>query len=328
MRRCKRCVLPESFPGVRLDEEGVCQYCRRFDAQRYRRRREQVRRRFEALAAEMADRPGFHAIVAWSGGKDSTYTLWLMKEKYHLRPLAFTFDNGFVAERAFRNMRLVSDRLGIDHIIVKPSFTLVRDAFRASLESDVYNPKALERASAICTTCIAFAKGIGIRMALERRVPLLVYGWSPGQVPISSALFHQTRPFLTASLQAMKEALARLAPGPVEAYFPTDEMLETAPMPWSVAPLAFLPYDEAEVRRLIGTLGWEAPQDTDPTSTNCLLNTFAIEDHRRRHGYHPYVMELAALVRQGHLSREEALARLDESLDPTLKLVVEAKLGF
>ncbi len=328
MRRCKVCVLPESFPGVRLDEDGVCQYCRRFDAEAHRRRQEKLRARFETLVEEAKGRPGFHAVIAWSGGKDSTYTLWLLKARYGLRPLAFTFDNGFVSERAFRNMRVVAERLGIDHVIVKPSHTLVRDAFRASLEPGIYGAKALERASAICTTCIAFAKGIGLRMALEREVPMIVYGWSPGQVPLSSALFRQTRAFLLASLEAMEHSLERIAPGPIADYFPTRERVETAPMPYSVAPLAFLPYDEGAIREQIAKLGWEPPQDTDPNSTNCLLNTFAIEEHRRRYGYHPYVMELAALVRQGHMSREEALARLDESLDPQVRLVVEQRLGL
>ena len=27
-KRCKKCVLSESFPGIEFDDEGVCSFCR------------------------------------------------------------------------------------------------------------------------------------------------------------------------------------------------------------------------------------------------------------------------------------------------------------
>jgi hypothetical protein len=45
-------------------------------------------------------------------------------------------------------------------------------------------------------------------------------------------------------------------------------------------------------------------------------------------GYHPYVMELAGLVREGHMSRDEALDRLGLAAAPEIVAAVEAKLGI
>jgi len=30
LRRCMRCLLPETFPGIEFDEEGVSNYCRNY----------------------------------------------------------------------------------------------------------------------------------------------------------------------------------------------------------------------------------------------------------------------------------------------------------
>jgi hypothetical protein len=79
--------------------------------------------------------------------------------------------------------------------------------------------------------------------------------------------------------------------------------------------LAFLKYDEAQIYARIGELGWESPQDTDPNSTNCLLNAFANQLHLEKHRFHPYAMELAELVREGVLAREEAITRLSKPSD-------------
>ena len=61
----------------------------------------------------------YDAIVAFSGGKDSVYTLHLVKEVYGLRPLAVTGDNGFITKRAKKNMKSMIDKLGVDHFFLE-----------------------------------------------------------------------------------------------------------------------------------------------------------------------------------------------------------------
>lgn len=329
VKRCTRCVLPETFPGIQFDEEGVCQYCRRTPPpERLAAQRARLRTRFETLVQQIRARPGYHALMGWSGGKDSTYTLWLLKERYGLRVLAFTFDNGFVSPAAFKNMRVVSENLRIAHVIVKPPFDMLRRIFLASIQSDLYPLRALERASGICNACMSLAKGIGLRIALTRSIPLVVYGWSPGQVPLASALFRTNRSMLEAFLQTAKAPLEEVVGEQAHPYFPSDRLLEGAgSLPYFVSPLAFLEYDEEEMLRSIRRLGWESPRDTDPNSTNCLLNGFACQVHQQKMGFHPYVMELAGLVREGYMSREEALARLEEEPAPEVIAAVSVKLG-
>jgi len=328
MKRCTRCILPETFPGIKFDEEGVCQYCRRApSAERLAEQKANLRARFEHLSDQVRHKPGYHCLVAWSGGKDSTYTLWMLKEEYDLHVLAFTFDNGFVSPAALKNMRVVAENLGVDHVIVKPRFDVLRQVFVASTKPGMYPPRALERASGICNSCMALAKGIGLRIALEKKIPMLAYGWSPGQVPLASAIFRTNPRLLQAFLQAATTPLEKAAGEQVAPYFPEEHHLKDADeFPYNISPLAFLEYDEETALSRIKALGWERPQDTDPNSTNCLLNGFANLVHLEQMGYHPYVMELAGLVRLGYMSREEALSRLEVAAAPEVVAAVEAKL--
>ena len=334
MKRCKRCILPETFPGIQFDEEGICQYCRRVpttgaQAERRADQKARLRARFEELISQVRDRPGHHCLMSWSGGKDSTYTLWLLKERYNLRVLAFTFDNGFVSPAAMNNMQVVAENLKVDHVIVKPRFDLLRQVFLASTQPGMYPPRALERASGICNTCMALAKGIGLRMVLEKNIPILAYGWSPGQIPLASAVFRTNPRMLRAMIEAAMAPLEKVAGDQVAVHFPQTHHLEQAQdCPYNVSPLAFLEYDEETAVQRIKTLGWVRPQDTDPNSTNCLLNSFANLTHLEQMGYHPYAMELAGLVREGYMSREEALDRLEIAAVPEVVAAVEAKLGI
>ncbi|RLC75842.1 MAG: hypothetical protein DRI81_11245 [Chloroflexi bacterium] len=334
MKRCIRCILPETFPGIQFDEEGVCQYCRRApatgaQAEKRTAQKARLRARFEELVSQVRGRPGHHCLMSWSGGKDSTYVLWLLKERYDLRVLAFTFDNGFVSPAAMKNMQVVAENLKVDHIIVKPRFDLLRQVFLASTQPGMYPPRALERASGICNTCMALAKGIGLRMALERNIPLLAYGWSPGQIPLASAIFRTNSRMLQAMTEAAMAPLEEATNGQIAVYFPEKHHLENVQeCPYNVSPLAFLNYDEDTAVHRIKELTWERPQDTDPNSTNCLLNSFANMIHLEQMGYHPYAMELAGLVREGYMSREEALDRLEIASVPEVVATVETKLGI
>jgi hypothetical protein len=329
VKRCTRCVLPETFPGIQFDEHGICQYCRRMpDADKREAQKAKLRGRFEKLVEQVRPRTGYHALASWSGGKDSTYILLLLKREYDLRVLAFTFDNGFVSPAAFENMRVVSESLGIDHIIVKPSFTTLRQVFTRSAEPDMYPPRALERASAICNSCMNFAKGMALRMALEQGIPMLVYGWSPGQVPLASTVFRTNQRMLRTMVQTAKTALGKATDSDVSGYFPEDRHFEqTTEYPYNISPLAFVDYTEQIAVDEIRTLGWTRPQDTDPNSTNCLLNCYANQSHREQMAYHPYVMELAGLVREGYMSREEALEKLQTPENTEAVATVMARLG-
>jgi hypothetical protein len=93
--------------------------------------------------------------------------------------------------------------------------------------------------------------------------------------------------------------------------------------PYNVHPLAWEFYDENTITNEIKKLGWEAPKDTDTNSTNCLLNAFANSVHIDRYGFHPYVWEIANMVREGVMTREDGYKKI--YTDQPLILIEMAK---
>ena len=114
-------------------------------------------------------------------------------------------------------------------------------------------------------------------------------------------------------------SLQKIAGDAVLPYFVTDEQFEQKELfPWNIHPLAFLPYNEDDITERIGEFGWERPNDTDPNSSNCTLNAFANQVHRIRYDFHPYVWEIANMVRTGVLTRDEGVEKIEPPEDKTM----------
>jgi hypothetical protein len=344
MQTCRKCVLPSGFPGIRFDEQGVCNQCLQSAGRKEGQEAEHQRyqSRFFALLDRISNSAGcsaraYHAITTYSGGKDSSYLLKVLTRDLGLRVFAITFDHGFLSSRTLENIRTVCSALDVDHCMITPNPKGMTNAFRSSMEADIYPHKALQRASSICNTCMHLVKSIVLKKAVEMGVPLIAYGWSPGQAPT------------TASVMPLNLSMIRQMQGTVSGYLEgimgenlkpflleerhyrmlTETSTENGAAPiYNVNPLALLEYDEEKILEEIGSMGWVSPSDTDPNSTNCLLNAFSIFAHQKKLGFHPYSLEIAGLVREGFMSREEGLARLSAPLDMAVIEQVKKKLGI
>ncbi len=328
MTMCTQCVLPETFPGIAFDEHGVCNFCRAFkghDALAVSKDR--FRRKFDELLAQHRKAGGHDCLMAFSGGKDSTYTLAVLRRQYDLSVLALTVDNGFVSPTALENIRAVVENLGVDHVFYKPRFDLMKKLFRRATESTMYSRKTLERASTICTSCMGIVKFITLRMAIETEIPFITYGWSPGQAPVEASIFKNNPSMIRSMQKVLLEPMRNAVGSEIDNYFLTeDHFAKPERFPYSVSPLAFLNYDERAIFETIGQIGWKKPDDTDPNSTNCLLNAFANKIHKEQFQFHPYSFELAKLVREGYLDRQEAISRLAEEEAQAIVAQVRARL--
>jgi len=329
-RICRMCVLPETFPGIHLDETGLCNLCRkRKKSGDYKQRKQQLLLDFREIARTARKRDGYHCLLAYSGGKDSTYTLWLLRRYYNLRVLAVTFDHGFTSPQSFTNIRRVVETVEADSLVIKPQFDLLRRLFSGSMQKGVFPPKALERASRCCNACITLVKNIILRTALEKDIPIVAYGWTPGQAPISAALFKMNAPMVRQMHDSRNAPLVDLVGRDLTPYMLNESHFRpNRNFPYSVNPMAFHAYREDDVVQRIKELGWKSPKDSDGNSSNCLLNGFAIRAHLKEFGYHPYAFEAAELVRMGALTRQAALASLADLGSEDTAHEVATKLGL
>ncbi len=312
---CQRCILPETFPGIKFDADGICNHCRRDEknAGELLEKKASYRKKLDKLISECRDTaPVYDVIMAFSGGKDSSYTMKLLREVYGLKILALTFDNHFVSPVSLKNIAGLTDRLDIDHINFTMPWPVAKEFFSCAAKEDIFPLPTLLRASSICTACIGIVKSLVLKTALEMSIPLVAFGWSPGQAPIQSAIM-RTNPKLTKMNQeAFRNGFPEAIGQRLEQYLIPDAyyQLYADRFPYNIHPLAFFDYNEDNIKAELTADGWRAPEDTDSNSSNCLLNAYANHCHLERHGFHPYVWEIANMVRRGIVEREEGIEKI------------------
>lgn len=330
LKICTNCILPETFPGIAFNEKGVCIHCQKYRGEKATAAiRKQYEDKFLALLQVHRPQASYDVLMAYSGGKDSTYTLDLFVNRYKLKVLALTFDNSFVSPQSFANMTTVCDRLGADHLIIRPNRQLLHTIFRAASREELYAAKTIERASTICTSCIGLVKSIVLRTALEKEIPFVGFGWSPGQAPIQSSVMRTNAALMKMTQKSIYDPLHRIVGDAINPYFVTEEQFrQPDKFPWNIHPLAFLPYNEGDIIQRNNAMGWQKPNDTDPNSTNCLLNAFANHVHREKYGFHPYVWEIANMVRAGVLDRREGMEKIYPPENGAMVSLARNQLGL
>lgn len=318
MKYCKKCVIPENFPRIIFNKQGVCNLCQGHKKTTLAKKKE-FRKKFEDLIVNIRGKNEYDVLMCYSGGKDSTYTLNKLAVNYKLNVLAFTLDNGFIPERTYLNIRTIAEKCSADHILFKPRFNVIKKIFKASLESSLYPPKTLERASTLCTSCTGLVKYSALKIAIEKKIPLIAFGWSPGQAPLSSSILEISPVMMRSMERVLKEPMVKAAGKSAETYFLSERHYSAVVnLPIFIHPLAFQKYDESEILRSIQKLGWEKPADVEMNATNCLINPLADIYHIKKYKFHPYVMEIANFVREGIMTREEAFKHLPVKKDPVL----------
>jgi hypothetical protein len=80
-RRCTNCILPESYPGIKFNNDGICNVC----ISAFRGESHFKKKSKDQLDEIILKSKGLHskydAIVPLSGGKDSTYVAYYLKKK-------------------------------------------------------------------------------------------------------------------------------------------------------------------------------------------------------------------------------------------------------
>ncbi|MDV3427910.1 MAG: hypothetical protein LIR50_12945 [Bacillota bacterium] len=317
MKICKKCTLNDNIFSVHINDEGLCNYCAKsnksnesMSAEDYAEKEKQLMEAFQ----EYKHLP-YQVVLAYSGGKDSTFTLYKLRKKFDVSVLAVTFDNGFLTEQCRQNIHAATANLGVDSITIKPSFSKLAKVFNLAASKEIYPKKSLERASSICTACIGIVKSTVYKEAILRKIPFVCFGWTPGQVHVKSPIMKLDYRMLLANQKQIMTPIAENLGDEYKKYFIDPEWIEALKeyVPYLAYPLVFSNYNEEEILDTIKSIGWKKPQDTDMNSTNCLLNSYANSIHARDYGYNPYSLEIAGLVREGFLTREEGLKKLSVS---------------
>ena len=166
---CTKCVMPSTRPGITFNEEGICSACQAYE----NRKKIDYGKRYSKLEQlcnkyrGMNGANGYDCMIAVSGGKDSHFQVYVMKELMHMNPLLVTVEDNFPMTNAgIHNLKNISEAFGCDIISMKPNIRVQKIIMRKTFEKYGKPTYFLDR----------YIYTYPLHMALKFNTPLLVYG--------------------------------------------------------------------------------------------------------------------------------------------------------
>lgn len=318
---CKKCILDSDIPGITInDNSGLCHFCETYKPISSQKKNEYLSQ-MEELFEEYKGREEYDVVFALSGGKDSSYTLYKLKQEYpFLRVLAVQFDNGFISDNAIANARKMCEITGCDYFKLGMEDEVLYDIFRKAANSyDAFPKFAKYRASDICNTCISIIKQKLIEQAIVRKAPFIMFAFTAGQSP--NPIINLSGNFIKLSRNLFEKQLLNMGIDDVDELFLIKKDVignMDKNVPKILHPLCLWDYNEDKILEKLVEIGWNPPDINDSNSTNCTLNSFACYNHLEKYGIHPYAFDIAGIVRSGDMSREAGRKKLDQELSQPL----------
>jgi len=317
IKRCSHCIMPETYPQISFNEWGICNLCSSYKTF--------VPEPEDTLVKyfEMAKRKRriYDVLVPLSGGKDSTYILYLAKKVYGLNVLAYTFDNGFFNDSALENIKSAVEILHIDHIFYRPNWGILKRLYR----------NVLLRTGELCTVC-----GIGmvnnyLKLSEDWHIPLILVGSS---VTEENSFSPEKNIYDINRFRSILKNVDDVNDKEVENFLIYDNLSPVRRVILSkmgkfgkvIYPLLYLPKkSENTIGEIIKEeVGWEAGKKKH---FDCWVEPFTNYIREHRCGYSRRVCQYSNMIRLGEMSREEALQKLTEENPekepPNASLVLE-----
>lgn len=137
LRRCAKCILPETMPYIKFNKDGICNYCENYKKRNLVDNLENLKERLNLYRTNNTQ----NVIVPMSGGRDSCYCLHLTVNELDLRPVTYTYDWGMVTDLARRNISRMCSDLKVENIVVSADIRKKRDNIRKNLIAWLNDPQ-------------------------------------------------------------------------------------------------------------------------------------------------------------------------------------------
>lgn len=333
LKRCKRCLLPETADAITFDEEGICSVCRNHEV-KHQIDWDRKKHELDELIETYRGKGPYDCIVPFSGGKDSTFTLWYLITHYKVKPLVVSWDHGFYRPLHLRNRERTLQKLGADFLSFTPNKQVVK---KLMLE-------ALRRKGDFCWHCHTGVFAFPMQMAVRFGVGLVFWGEPNAEYQsfysydeIEEVDERRFNRYVNLGITA--EDMVGMIPGLTEqdlAPYTYPKLKDLMKLNYrSVCLGSFIPWDVKRQVEVIKTeIGWEGdkvegiPEEYDYEKIECSFQ--GIRDYlkfiKRGMGRTNHLVNID--IRNGRLTREEGeqlQAQYDgkrpASLDEFLKYV-------
>ena len=306
---CTRCIQDETVPGISFDDNGVCNYCHLHDElcemfPNDERGTQKLNKIIEDIKKQSKNKE-FDCVVGISGGRDSMYLLYNAVKIWKLRVLAVHSDDWFDNPIAVENMKKAVEKLKVNFITVKYPLELACDIKKSLIKASV--PEL------ILGTDISIANSL-YSTAYKYKINNILLGHSfrtEGVKPLEwyfcdgKYLKSIHNKFGTIRIPKWMPENPTYNLGIKELFFYIIvKRIQTR------APLFYMNYIRKEAEEIIKTeLDWIYP---GAHYFDYLYYSFISYIHRVKFHINLNINSDAALVRDGQMTREEGLKRLQK----------------
>lgn len=308
MTLCTQCILPENYPDITFDCNGVCNYCQNYKLISYAGRKELQKIFNNHVGAAQ----NYDCLVPISGGRDSSFVLHEVVKRYGLKTLAFNFNNGFVTERARKNIREIVEYLKVDYVEWNyPNDTQVA-LFRENLELNS-GKSLLHVLRDICNGCSNGYKGGALRLAAEKNIPLVIFGNSQMEESVykktiftdidpinKEKIFNMfAHPFNFLKRRQLNAVANQEYPYPDKGNYQGEIVHFFDYIEWS----------EADIVETIHNMGWKGEGEAT-WRVDCKVHVLVDYLTFKIFGYNEKDEMLSKQIREGKISRDRALEKI------------------
>ncbi len=303
---CTRCVQDSTVPGIQFDDQGVCNFCHMHDKMEKifpngDKGRAYINRIVKKIKKKNNDKK-YDCVIGVSGGRDSTYLLYLAVKQWGLRPLAVHFNDGFDNPVAGENMVKAVKILGVDLRTITSDWREAKELKIDFLKASVPDLNM--------GTDIGIASSL-YGVACKENIKYILIGQSfrtEGVKPLSWSFF-DGKYLKSVHKEFGKTPLRKWNPKDPGFNFGVKELLYYSLIKGikTFTPMYNWDYNRAEATELITKqLNWVYP---GAHYFDDLYHSLIKYVHRTKFNIDMNMNSDSALVRSGQMPREEALAR-------------------
>ena len=324
MKRCTRCILPENYPGIGFDSKGVCDFCNNYRPQNYlgdQKLKEEIEK---ILNMKKRANSAYDCVVAISGGRDSSYLLWYAAKTLGLNVVAYSSEHCFVPELAIQNMKRIADKVKVELVIEKNRY-FKRRCFRHHLKAFAYKPSPA-MIGVLCNGCkLGIDMGIK-RFAEKNNIPIVLLGGSPLEVGSYKTGLMRVNPKDKSTSSFVKGYFREILKNPkwimnansvVSQYQEFYHLYYRRTLKRSIRVIgpyySYLRWNEKKIiNALVSEMEWEhnPEKNTSTWKTDCYIAPLRKYLYKKMLGFNDMDDHLSALIRDGQLTRDEAMDRL------------------
>ncbi len=331
MKRCSKCLMPDTLPDSNFNKYGECHWCQT-NFPNYQPKGDKALSSF--LSKHKRENSTADCLVGFSGGKDSAYTLFKLKEQYGMRVEAFTYVHEGSTPFSIENAKVVCRDLGIKHHIVSLQNMAHLKSFKSFFSAWVSSPSTIA-AGMTCVAC-KHLHLLGLDIAEERNIPMIVWATSPLEYspflavkykPTANNQFKRSG-LMESSLLLLKESITspKFAQG-ILSNFKTSYQGALSMSPTSgylkkrypsVTPLMFYDFHTWNPNIIYDTIEketkWSRPKEIQGDwHSDCVFNYYKEYMFQKMLGVSYTDAYLSNQIRYGHITREDAMKELIRS---------------